>query len=96
MYNWGPQGRQGGRLLVWVVQHPVPLLITAPRFPLGNRPCPTDSTPNSGGGHGIRVWALAVQCSPATVMAPHSAPRVRKAPWMLVACSSGEDEDKTW
>lgn len=91
MCNWGPQGRRCGRLLVWVVQHAFPLLITAPPFPLGTGPCPTDSTRNSGGGHRIQVWVLAVQCSPATV----SAPRAEEMPWMLVACSLGEDGDET-
>lgn len=91
MCNWSPQGRRGGRLLVWVVQRAFPLLITAPPFPLGTRPCPTDSTPSSGGGHRIQVWVLAEQRSPATV----SAPRAQEVPGMLVACSLGEDEDKT-
>ena len=92
MCNWGPQGGRCGRLLVWVVQHAFPLLTTAPQFPLGTRPCPTDSTPNSGGGHRIQAWVLAVQCSPATV----SAPRAEEVPWMPVACSLGEDRGETW
>ena len=57
-----------------------PLLITAPQFPLGTRSCPTDSTPNSGGGHRIQAWVLAAHRSPATVSAPR-AEEVRLGCW---------------
>lgn len=93
MCNWAPQGRRCGRLLVWVVQHVISTSDNRTPISFGDPLLPHRLHSQLWG------WAqdsgLGTGCTP---LPSHSLCSQSRggAPWMLVACSLGEDRGETW